>query len=107
MAGLLASSKTAVQRALVRFNIQTNASGKRLRPHPVNVPYGKKVVNETLVEHPQEQKMIELVLDLKKSGVSNRAIANHLNARNIPTKKKAPKGWHHEMIRQILIRNSN
>ena len=105
MAGLFASSKTAVQRALIRFNIKTNPTGKTIRPHPTNTLYGKKIVNEALVDHPEEQKTIGLILGLKNAGGSNRAIAVHLNERGIPTKKKSSKGWHHEMIRQILTRN--
>ena len=107
MAGLFASSKTSVQRALIRFNIDTNRPGNRLRPNPVNIPYGKKIVHEELVDHTKEQRVISLISALKKSGVSNRGIALHLNERMIPTKKKSTKGWHHEMIRQILLRAEN
>lgn len=107
MAGLFASSKSAVQRALIRFNIDTNKPGNRLRPSPVNIPYGKKIVHEELVDHPKERRVVSLISSLKKSGVSNRGIAVHLNERMIPTKKKSAKGWHHEMIRQILLRAEN
>ena len=90
---------------IFRFNIDTNKSGQRLRSHPENVPYGKKVVNETLIDHPEEQKPIGLISSPKSAGASNRAIAVLLNERGIPTKKRSFKGWHHEMIRQILAQN--
>ena len=93
-----------IKNALNRFNIPIRSKGKRLRPSQCNIAYGKKIIDEKLVEHPEELLVIRKILTLHQSGLSNRNVAKKLNEQSIPTKKKTS-GWNHETIRQIIKRN--
>ena len=103
MAALFASSKCLVRSALRKFDIPIRSVGIQQRPNSYNLPYGKKMAFGEVVDHPEEQKIIKLIVELHKAGSSNQAIAKHLDSRSIPTKKKN-KGWNRETVRQILIR---
>jgi|GEM_PF-1282758 len=99
----ISSSKTGVRRALVRFGIPLRKKGQSSnRTH--NLPFGKKVIKGKVVDHEGEKRIIELVLKMHKEGLSNYAVARILTEMKMPTKQRGHK-WHHEMVRQIILRN--
>lgn len=70
------------------------------------IPYGfrlHKVIKKKLVKNIQEQKTIRLIIKLRESGVSARAIGDYLNNKKIPTHKGQK--WCHQTILSILNRN--
>ena len=98
-----ASSKTAIRQALVRFGIPLNKTGSSVnRVHAL--PFGKRCVNGVVVQHKGEQQVISSILKMHREGLSNNAIARVLTEMKIPTKQQG-KAWHHELVRQILIRS--
>ena len=98
-----ASSKTAIRQALVRFGIPLNKTGSSVnRVHAL--PFGKRCVNGTVVQHQGEQKVFWSILKMHWEGLSNCAIARVLAEMKIPTKQQG-KAWHHEMVRQVLLRS--
>ena len=103
LAAYFSSSKCMVKNALNRFHIPIRTPGKRLRPSQYNIPFGKKIIKDKLVDHPEELLVVRKIITLHQSGLSNRNIAKKLNEQSIPTKKKSS-GWNHETIRQIIKR---
>ena len=98
-----ASSKTAIRNALKTFGIPLRGRWKNpYRSH--NLPFGKKLRRRKVVDYRREQEVIRSILKMHDARLSNMAIAQALTAMRIPTKKRRLK-WHHEMIRQILLRN--
>jgi hypothetical protein len=61
-------------------------------------------VNGAVMQHKGEQQVIRSVLKMHREGLSNNAIARVLTEMKIPTKQQG-KAWHHEMVRQILLRS--
>jgi len=106
LAAYFASSKYMIKNALNTFGIPIRTPGKRLRPSQCNIAYGKKIINDKLVDNPEELLVIRKILSLHQSGLSNRNVAKKLNEQSIPTKKKTS-GWNHETIRQIIKRNKS
>lgn len=101
---LIFSSKTAVRNALIRFDIPLREKKTPPERHG-NPPYGIRRVGGKNIVHKQERRVIESIVKMKDEGLSNRAIARILNELKTPTKKQG-KGWHHEQVRQILLRVS-
>jgi len=98
-----ASSKTTIRQALVRFGIPLKNKGSSVnRVHAL--PFGKRCVNGAVMQHKGEQQVIRSVLKMHREGLSNNAIARVLTEMKIPTKQQG-KAWHHEMVRQILLRS--
>lgn len=56
-----------------------------------------------MVDYEREQEVIRSILKMHEGHLSNLAIARALTAMKIPTKQRRLK-WHHEMVRQILLR---
>jgi len=57
----------------------------------------------TLVENPDEQRVLELIDELKEAGESLRAIAAELTRRGIPTKEGRTE-WKHSTVAGIISR---
>ena len=103
IAAEFASSKTAIRNALVRFGIPLNDKGSSAnRVHAL--PFGKRCVGGVVVDHKGEQRAIGSVLKMHREGLSNCAIARVLTEMKVPTKQQG-KAWHHEMVRQVLLRS--
>lgn len=64
------------------------------------VPYGYKLKDATLSEDENEQTAILLMKDLRKQGMSLKAICKYLIAKQIPTRTGS--SWHPEVVRRIL-----
>ena len=64
--------------------------------------FGKKAVNGELVNHPQEQQVIELIRRHHKSGKSLQQIANWLNQKGYKTKRGQQ--WQRISIKRVLDR---
>lgn len=67
------------------------------------IPYGYRLAEDgiTLVEHSHEQGAIQVVVTMKDSGASNRAICRELTRQGYRPNGKA---WHHQTIANILAR---
>ncbi len=103
IAGEFASSKTAIRNALVRFGIPINEKGTS--PNRVHaLSFGKRCVGGVVVDHKGEQRVISSILKMHREGLSNCAIARVLTEMKVPTKQQG-KAWHHEMVRQVLLRS--
>ncbi len=103
IAAEFASSKTAIRGALIRFGIPLRVTGKSPnRMH--NLPFGKRCLAGKVVDHKGEQRVISSVLRMHGEGLSNCAITRVLTQMKVPTKQQG-RGWHHEMVRQILVRH--
>jgi len=63
-------------------------------------PYGYEKEQDKLVPCRDEQKVITLILRLRRNGVSLRGIARTLNRRKVPAKNGGI--WHHSTIQYIL-----
>ena len=104
MAAEFASSKTAIRNALVRFGIPLNDKGKSAnRVHAL--PFGKRCVGGIVVDHKGERQVIRSILKMHREELSNCAIARVLTELKVPTKQQG-RAWHHEMVRQVLLRNT-
>ena len=60
-----------------------------------------------LIPNLAEMETLDLILKMKGRGISNREIAETLNAKEIPSRsprKNGPSRWHHSTIAQILKR---
>jgi hypothetical protein len=103
IAAEFASSKTAIRDALIRFKIPLRETGKSPnRTH--SLPFGKRCVGGIAVDHKGEQQVISSILKMHREGLSNCAIARVLTEMKVPTKQQG-KAWHHEMVRQVLLRS--
>ena len=102
IAAEFASSKSAIRAALVRFGIPIRKIGSSAnRIH--NLPFGKRCVTGKVIDHKGEQQIIKTILKMHREGLSNNAIARILTEMKISTKQQG-RAWHHEMVRQILLR---
>lgn len=81
------------------------SQGKRISRH---TPYGFDLspCEKILLENPAEQAVIELMIDLRSSGLSFRAIAQELEARSILTKQCRSK-WSPKVVRDLVSRQGS
>jgi len=63
-------------------------------------PYGYQRIDNRLVPDPDEQAVIDRIMQMHEDGNSLRAIASELNTQAIPTKKGCV--WHASTVRYIL-----
>jgi len=94
------SSKTAVLNALARFGIPVRD------PHfnhgnPSQPRFGKRFQKRYLIDDAIEQRVIQVVSELRAQGLSFRKIAKVLTKMRVATKCLA-KSWHPEMVRRIV-----
>lgn len=94
------SSKTAVLEALERFGI---AVREQHLPHgnPSQPRFGKRLKQHQMIDDRVEQKVIQVVRELRNQGFSLRKIAQILTDMRVATKCHA-KAWHPEMVRRII-----
>jgi DNA invertase Pin-like site-specific DNA recombinase len=69
------------------------------------IPYGFDLHDdqESLVPNPDEQRIIDWMVDLRSEGLSLRRIAAQLTTKNIPTKSGNAE-WTHTAVRRIVLR---
>lgn len=94
------SSKMAVLEGLARFGIPIREPHYH-HGHPSQPRYGKKLQNNELVDHENEQRVIQVIKELHDKGLSLREIARFLSKMKIATKCRG-KAWHPEMVKRIL-----
>jgi hypothetical protein len=93
-------SRMAVLDALVKFGIPVREQHYH-HGRPSQPRYGKKYQKKIPVNHQIEQRLIEVVSQLRKNKLTLRQIAQVLNDMKVPTKCQGV-AWHQEMIRRIL-----
>jgi DNA invertase Pin-like site-specific DNA recombinase len=69
-------------------------------PLGFNIPYGYNYVNKQLILNEKEAFVVKNIFNLYSEGLSMKKIADHLNEKRIPTKKK--KKWRSQTISKIL-----
>jgi len=96
-----------MERSLIAERTKTALAHKRSKGERVSrwLPFGWKLADDGvhLVEHPQEQRAIELIQRLRVKGYSQRAIADALNRRRIPSRGRE---WHKTTVARVLNRES-
>jgi len=65
-----------------------------------NIPYGYNYIDNKLIINKQEASVVKHIFDLYLDGKSMNKIAEYLNEKNIPTKRK--KTWRSQTISKIL-----
>jgi hypothetical protein len=93
-------SRMTVLDALVKFGIPVREPYYH-HGHPSQPRYGKKYQKRLLTSHQIEQRVIGVVSQLRKSGLTLRQIAQVLSDMKVPTKCHG-ESWHPEMIRRII-----
>lgn len=68
-----------------------------------NAPIGHRAAGDgvTLVEDPREARAVEIIRELRAAGVSIRAIADRLNAENVPARGER---WHATTVARFVTR---
>lgn len=93
------------ERAVIRARTRSALAVKRSRGERTTgkLPYGFRLAADGvhLEENPQEQRVLALIAELRADGLSIRAIAEHLNADDVPARGKR---WHHNTVHRILSR---
>ena len=79
-----------------------NGGGNGDRKVKGQIPFGFVAVDNRLVRSDDEQQVIRLVRQLRRKGLSLRAVAEELNDRLIPTKNHGV--WQANTVRNILQR---
>lgn len=70
--------------------------------HIGSVPYGYEAIDKTLAVVESEAAAIALIKDMKEQGLKLQAIADELNAQNIPTKRGGK--WYPTSVKNVLER---
>lgn len=70
-----------------------------------NAPFGYRLVNGRLEEHPVEQSILTIIFRLNAQGISACGIAKRLNEQNIRPRKASK--WTQPLISLIIKRNNN
>lgn len=96
------SSRSAITNALKEYGYSIEKVTKAKR---IKVPvYGTKIIKRNKENHLREQRVIDSILEMHKSGNGPCAIARILNQMKVPTKAQGKK-WYSETVRNILKRN--
>ncbi len=98
-------SKNAIRNLLIKSGIPLRQSHKQHGRH--STPrFGTKIVNDKVVPHLAERRVVDTIIDLREKGFSFRQVADFLSKLGIPTKRKGQK-WHKEVVRQIYYYAEN
>ena len=100
ISALTSSSKDAIRNGLLRAGIKLRDHGK---PHgrPSQLKYGKRLLRGQEADHKVEQRVIDVIRDLRNQKMTLRKIGQALTQLGIPTKCRG-KCWHPEMVRRVL-----
>lgn len=88
---------------LIRARTKASLQGKKKRNERVGyIPYGYMldVDGIHLIENPAEQRVIQLVHQLRKSGMSLRAIAEYINNQSVNNRRGEK--WHYSSVNRLL-----
>jgi hypothetical protein len=96
----ICSSKEAVRKALVRFEIPVRESHKP-HGHTGRLRFGKRVKAGVVVTHHTEQRVIDTIKELNAKGMGLRQIARTMTQLKVSTKCRG-KRWHPQMVARIL-----
>ena len=100
----LMASLAEMERSIVSERTTDALRCKKAKGERVGeVPYGFNAVEENLVPNEEEQAVIEMMIEMKRMRLSNKAIAERLTEKQIPT-KKGLKSWNYQTVRNILKR---
>jgi DNA invertase Pin-like site-specific DNA recombinase len=67
-----------------------------------NLPFGYQldVDGQTLIAHPDEQRVLDLMMQQRAAGATLTAIADHLNSQGYRTRRGG--SWHYQNVQQLL-----
>ena len=101
LSGAAEMERLAIKERCHRGREVRRQQGKRIG----EVPYGWDIDDtNTLVINTTEEETLNLILELRRQGLSVRGIAQRLNELEIPTKKTSVKGWSHTQVHRLLTR---
>ncbi len=100
LARLTNTCRTTLRDNLIKHGIEirSKVNQKKLQSHN---RYGQHRRKGQTVDKKVEQKTINAIIEMRKSGMSLRSIAKTLDQLKIPTKTQGKK-WQYEMVRKIL-----
>jgi hypothetical protein len=94
------SSKEAVRQNLIRFGIPIREAHKP-HGHSAQMKFGKQMRQGKVIPHLAEKRVIEAVVEMRRSNMSLRQIAKFLSKVGVPTKRRGV-AWHPEMVKRLL-----
>lgn len=107
IAKIMGRAKSTILKALKQCGIPRRAILENLQlglRHGNVIPYGKRVEKGRVVDNKKEQKVIEMIKDLRsRRGYNFNQIVNCLNENSIPTKTMKPK-WNANSVKSILAK---
>ena len=89
---------TSIVKALEKMGISKATALSRTK-------YGEKVAYGKIVPHPQEQKIIKIMLSMRKKGISFEKIAQYLNENKI--RSKLGLTWSRKIVKLVVDREQN
>ena len=91
------------ERETIGERTSTALQHKKSQGHHIgSVPYGYEAIDKTLAVVESEAAAIALIKDMKEQGLKLQAIADELNAQNIPTKRGGK--WYPTSVKNVLER---
>jgi hypothetical protein len=87
---------STIKNAIQKYSLSRDRKSKHER-------FGWKKVNGQLIEHKGEQKIIQLILELRERALSYPKIAIELNNKNYKTKLK--KTWTKGTVQEVINKN--
>lgn len=99
----IGSASSTVLKYLKEFGIPIREPSKRVsgRRKGYGLPYGKRIVNNKMVDFKKEIENIKKMKAMRMKGYSYRKIAEIFNTLEIPTQTQKGQ-WHGKTIQQIL-----
>ena len=101
-ASVMARIKTYQKSLRDSSKFQEYMNRRKQKKRPNSSPYGFLLHKGKLVEHPNEQDVIQKILDLWKSGQGPCSIARELNFLGIKSRENCQ--WHHGVVSSIIRR---
>ena len=99
----ICSARSTVKEALGRFGVPLRPNDEAHRLNKGQLAFGERMINGKVVPHLTEQRVLEQIIKLRRSGKSYGAIVGWLNSQGLPSKNRAG-AWDRPTIYKILKR---
>jgi site-specific DNA recombinase len=99
------SAAAEMERGMIRDRCNSGRASRKAQGYRVGeVPFGFSLADDgrTLVENPDEQRVLSVIHDLRSKGLSLRAIADELNRQGYKAKKGG--AWKYGQVQSVLRR---
>jgi hypothetical protein len=101
IASLIFSARSSVINHLRALNIPIRREDEQRQLRPGQHRYGERLSSGQVVSHKGELKIIQQMVQMRRRGLSYRAIAQALQVQGTPTKNRTSK-WHATTVMKIL-----